>query len=81
MARVANAMITYDDANYMIANEGFTLIGTYTTGLNCMNKSEILAYMNADSSYFSSYVSNQLVPYNLLHPATSCSLAGYATSG
>jgi len=67
MARATGYMITYDDANYMIANEGFTLTGTYTTGLNCMNRSEIEAYMNADTSYFSAYATNRLVPYNLLH--------------
>ena len=50
MARVTNGMITYNDANYMIANDGFTLIGTYTTGLNCMNKTEI-GTKNANTLY------------------------------
>lgn len=66
MARVTNAAITYNDANYMIANEGFTLIGTYKTGLECMSRSEIESYINADASNFSGYASNRLVPYNLL---------------
>ena len=68
MARATGYMITYDDANYMIANEGFTLVGTYTTGKACLNRSEIEAYMNADPSNFSSYASNRLVPYNLISP-------------
>lgn len=70
MARATGYAITYDDANYMIANEGFTLLGTHTTGLRCMTASVITAYMNAEPSNYSGYSSNQLVPYHLLSPPT-----------
>lgn len=68
MARQTNAAITYDDANYMIDNEGFSRIGGIISGLQCMTKADIEAYMNADPTFFSSYVTNRLVPYHLINP-------------
>ena len=70
MARVTNAAITYDDANYMVTNEGFARIGSLISGLNCLNRSEIEAYINANTTNFSSYATNRLVPYQLLSPVT-----------
>lgn len=70
MARVNNGAITYDDANYMITNEGFTRIGNSITGLKCMTRADIEAYMNADNGKFSGHASNRLIPYNLLQPST-----------
>lgn len=67
MARVTNAAITYDDANYMITNEGFTRIaGSTITGLQCMTKSDITSYMSVNEDAISGYASNRLVPYHLL---------------
>jgi len=68
-------MITYDDANYMIEFEGFTLLGTLTSGKRLLTRSAIDAYMNADSSLYSTYASNRLVPYQLLTPAIDCTLS------
>ena len=72
--RASGYMITYDDANYMIEFEGFTLLGTLTGGNRALTSSVITAYMNADSSLYSAYASNRLVPYQLLEPAVDCTL-------
>lgn len=69
MARVTNAAITYNDANYMIANEGFTLAGQYIASDRCLVRAAVELYFgNVDSSNFSSYANNRLVPYHLIQP-------------
>jgi len=72
--RANGHMITYDDANYMIEFEGFTLLGTLDNGDRVLTRSVIDTYMNADSSLYSAYASNRLVPYQLLAPAVDCTL-------
>ena len=72
--RASGYMITYDDANYMIEFEGFTLLGTLTGGERALTSSVITAYMNANSSLYAAYASNRLVPYQLIVPAVDCTL-------
>lgn len=71
MARGTNAMITYEDANFMILNEGFSLLGAYFEGYKVLSKENILDYMNADADLITSYADNQLVPYQKLVPSTN----------
>jgi len=72
--RASGYMITYDDANYMIEFEGFTLLGALIGGERALTSSVITAYMNANSSLYAAYASNRLVPYQLIVPAVDCTL-------
>lgn len=67
MAREENAMITYDDARYMVANEDFSSKQYISSSNECMVKSEINKYLLYESD-LSDYDNNQLVPYQMLSP-------------
>ena len=65
MARVTNAMITFNDARYMVTNEGYEY--NHDSSLlpatnECMTKGDITSYL--DVQLLGTYASNQLVPYN-----------------
>ncbi|MEE1963554.1 BACON domain-containing protein [Allomuricauda taeanensis] len=65
MARSTNAMITYNDLDYMVDNEGFRAKTTIPTSNRCMTKSALEA---STYVYFTdTYANNQLVPYNHIH--------------
>jgi hypothetical protein len=68
MGRETNRPITYFDAQYMVDNEGFDALQTIPQSAQCMTKTQIESHINADTSNFSSYAANQLVPYHLLTP-------------
>jgi hypothetical protein len=68
MARQTNAMITYNDAIYMVANEGFLEFEPIPVSNQCMTSEEIRYYMNADVEKFETYENKRLVPYHLLSP-------------
>lgn len=68
MGRTGNSMITFDDANFMVQNEGFVQkVGGVLSGGRCMTKSEIESSLVVDPSSFSTYSSNQLVPYSRIN--------------
>jgi hypothetical protein len=68
MARQNNAMVTYNDAQFMVANNGFLfkIQGCPSTN-QCMTKFEIDKYLVTDPSSYSAYANNQLVPFNRLN--------------
>lgn len=63
MARETNAHITFDDAHYMVANEGFTAKTTIPTGDECMTKDAITNCLEVLTDPISNYAANQLVCY------------------
>lgn len=69
MARVTNAAITFNDALYMVNNEGYSVKNSFSGSNTCMTRSDIENYLYVDNSNFTSYASNRLVPYHLLQPA------------
>ena len=70
MARQTGYMITFDDAIFMVNNEGFTELTSIPSDNKCMTRSEIEQYLGVDTSFsnFTSYLSNQLVPYEKIQP-------------
>lgn len=78
MARQTNAMITLDDAKYMVANEGFAELHAIPTGKDVLDREDIEYYINANNNNFSSYSSNRLVPYQLLQPTVLACDAFYS---
>jgi hypothetical protein len=72
MARQTNAMITYNDAQFMVANSGFLfkIQGCPSTN-QCMTKSEIDKYLVTDPSSYTGYSNNQLVPFDKLNRGLS----------
>lgn len=68
MARQTGAMITWADAYYMIANEGFNAGPLEPSGNGCLTRSDVELGLNADPYYFSTYSNNQLVPYQDIYP-------------
>ena len=70
MARENNKMITFNDALFMVANEGFIQKNFFVTSNNCMTKFDIEFYLFVDTTFsdFSSYQANQLVPYQKIQP-------------
>ena len=74
MARQTGYMITFDDAIFMVNNENFTALTSIPSDNKCMTKSEIEQYLKVDTSFsnFTSYLSNQLVPYEKIQPIIEC---------
>lgn len=71
MAREYNASITFDDAHYMVDNEGYTQLETnMPTGTECMTRAAIEWFLDTNKEKFSDCAMNQLVPYHLLEPKT-----------
>lgn len=69
MAREFNALVTFDDAHYMLANEGYNQIeSNMPTGTECMTKAAVLFFLEVITSNLDPLASNQLVPYELLEP-------------
>jgi hypothetical protein len=68
MARQTNAPITFNDADYMVNNEGFNVKAAFIANSKCMTRSEIETHLHVNTSNFSTYATNQLVPYNLIQP-------------
>jgi len=65
MARQPNRMITFNDAIYMVNNEGFIEDANIPSSDVCMTRSDIENHFsNVDTSGFSSYNMNRLVPYD-----------------
>jgi len=72
MAREFNAVVTFNDAHYMVANEGyFQLQSEMPTGSECMSKAAIQFFLEIDETRISSLDMNQVVPYQLLSPLTN----------
>jgi hypothetical protein len=69
MGRETGRPITFFDAKYMVDNEGFAALQTIPQTAQCLTRTAIENYLDVDTSYFSTYASNQLVPYNKLVPA------------
>lgn len=68
MAREVGAMITFNDAQYMVDNQDYTALDTIPNSNELMTRSAIEYYLDIDTTYgnFSSYSSNELVPYQEL---------------
>lgn len=64
MARLTNAMITFNDAIYMRDNLGFRQKTAIPSSDRCMTKSEIETYLYVYINNSASYSSNQLVAYD-----------------
>lgn len=77
MARELNKMITWNDADFMILNEGFEAGPREISGKKILTKDEIILALNADTSLMTAYTGNQTVPYNkiksFLHTTPSSS--------
>lgn len=72
MARATNGMITYNDARYMVANEGYQYnddSSLLPATNQCMTKEVITNYL--DVQILGSYANNQLVPYNKIRKSMS----------
>ena len=66
MARETNAIVTFDDLGYMLANEGFIANQTIPTGNECVTKSELIQNLYVYENYISNYINNELIPYHLI---------------
>lgn len=72
MGRSTNRMITFNDAQYMVTNEGFTQAQAIPASNKCMTRANIEAYLaNVNTSNFSTYGTTQLVPYNKILPLSA----------
>ena len=69
MAREQYAMITFNDAQYMANYEGYTALDTIPSSEQLMTRSAIEYYLDVDTTNFSGYGSDELVPYHLIQPA------------
>ena len=86
MARVNNALVTFDDLALM----GLTGKGIIPTGLGIANKAEIIAayYVDEAASPFSTYTLDRCPPYQTIQNTTSttttlppCTIREYYISG
>lgn len=67
MARSTNAMITFNDLDYMVDNLGFKAKSAIPSSGQCMTKSDVEAYSYVYFTGSPAYSNNQLVPYNHIH--------------
>lgn len=63
MARSLTSIVTLSDLNYMVSNEGLKSKTSIPSSNECVTRSDLELYTHADEFYFSSYSSNQLIPY------------------
>lgn len=75
MARQTGAAITFNDAIYMVANEGFEARKTIPSSNKTMTKADIDEYLKTKPTLYSAYPTNKLVPYQLVSPMEVISLA------
>jgi hypothetical protein len=70
MARENNGIITYNDAQFMVANLGFRFkIGGCPSTDRCMTRFEIDKYLATYDLSYQGYQNNQLVPYDRINRA------------
>lgn len=67
MARSTNAMITFNDLDYMVDNLGFRAKITIPTSSKCLTRSALETYSHVYFTGLPAYSNNQLVPYNHIH--------------